>query len=178
MTRNAALYATLAAVLAPLASPTPGHAQSTQDFRWSGRVAAGQTLEIKGINGAILAEAASGPDVEVVAHKSGRRSDPTEVTIEVIPHAGGVTVCALYPSVSGQEANRCAPGSEGRMNTQNNDVQVEFSVRVPAGVRLTARSVGFQHQRDAKPGLGAGRSPAQRVARDGPRGKRTDPGDG
>lgn len=112
-----------------------------QDFEWSGRIAPGKSIEIKGVNGGITAEASTGSQVEVVATKSARRSDPDGVTIEVIEHSGGVTICALYPAPRGEGPNQCGPGEKGRMRTRNNDVQVEYTVRVPAGVRFIGRTV-------------------------------------
>lgn len=112
-----------------------------EEFRWSGAVDRGDVLEIKGINGAISATPASGAEVEVVAVKSGRRSDPAEVRIEVVEHAGGVTLCAVYPVGSRDEANECAPGEGGRLNSRRNDVSVAWEVRVPRGVLFTGRTV-------------------------------------
>lgn len=112
-----------------------------EEFRWSGRVDRGDVLEIKGINGGVSATPASGDQVEVVAVKSGRRSDPADVRIEVVEHAGGVTLCALYPARSGDAENECRPGDGGRMNARRNDVKVEWEVRVPRGVLFTGRTV-------------------------------------
>jgi DUF4097 and DUF4098 domain-containing protein YvlB len=78
--------------------------------------------------------------VEVVAIKSGRRSDPRSVNVQVVPHGEGVTICAVYPNVD-DEPNECAPGERGRMNTRDNDVKVEFTVKVPAGSNLVAKTV-------------------------------------
>ena len=120
----------------------PGVAAAQGDaFTWSGRVASGGTVEIKGVNGDISAEAASGNEIEVRATKRARRSDPAEVEIAVVEHAGGVTICAVYPTPRGSRENECAPGDGGRMSTNNNDVSVDFVVRVPAGVRLAASTV-------------------------------------
>jgi DUF4097 and DUF4098 domain-containing protein YvlB len=113
----------------------------TSEFRWQGRVAAGQTLEIKGVNGSIQATGSSGDQVEVVATRRGRRSDPASVQIKTFEHEGGITVCALYPSTDSARPNECLAGDKGRMNSKNNDVTVEFVVKVPAGVRLAARTV-------------------------------------
>jgi hypothetical protein len=110
------------------------------DFKWSGQLAAGQTLEIKGVNGPIHAEPSGSGQVEIVAVKTGRRSDPRGVSIAVVPSADGVTVCAVYPNVD-DERNECAPGRRGRMNTRNNDVKVEFTVRVPSGANFVGRTV-------------------------------------
>jgi hypothetical protein len=106
---------------------------------WRGRLAAGQTLEIKGVNGSI--EASGGAQGEVRVAKRGRHSDPAGVEIKVIEHAGGLTVCALYPAPEGLEPNECVPGRGGRMNTRDNDVDVHFVVSVPPGVRFVARTV-------------------------------------
>lgn len=123
-----------------LAAPGVAAAQD-DDFTWRGRVASGGTIEIKGINGDISAEAASGDEIEVRATKRARRSDPAEVEIAVVEHAGGVTICAVYPTPRGNRENECAPGDGGRMSTNNNDVTVDFVVRVPAGARLAASTV-------------------------------------
>lgn len=116
-------------------------AEPQNDFRWRGRLAAGRVVEIKGVNGGIDAEPSAGGEVEVVAEKSARRSDANSVRVEVVEHAEGVTICAVYPSKDSDKPNVCAPGGGGRMSVQNNDTQVSFKVRVPAGVRFTGRTV-------------------------------------
>ncbi len=116
------------------------------EFRWKGRIAAGKAIEIKGINGAIRAETAAADEAEVVATKTGRRSDPKTVEIKVVEHADGVTLCAVYPSPDAGKPNECAPGKGGRMNNRDNDVQVDFAVRVPAGVRFLGRTVNGKIQ--------------------------------
>ncbi len=93
------------------------------------------------MNGSIQATGSSGDQVEVVATRRGRRSDPESVQIKTFEHEGGITVCALYPSTDAARPNECLAGDKGRMNSKNNDVNVEFVVKVPAGVRLAARTV-------------------------------------
>jgi len=115
--------------------------QKTDDFAWRGSVAAGKTIELVGVNGSIDASGTSGSEVQVTATKEGRKSDPREVEIRVVEHAGGVTICAVYPSSRRGEENDCQPGGRGRSNTRNNDVEVEWTVRVPQGVRLVGRTV-------------------------------------
>jgi hypothetical protein len=115
---------------------------SSQDnFHWQGQVAQGSAIEIKGVNGNVRAEAASGDQVEVVATKSARRSDPSSVRVQVVEHGGGVTICAVYPSIDARRQNTCEPGKAGNMNVNNNDVQVDFVVRVPRGVRFQGHTV-------------------------------------
>lgn len=108
------------------------------DFNWSGRLKPGQTVEIKGVNGGIRADRSSG-DIQVTARKSAWRSDVNSVKVEVVPSPDGVTICAVYPGDG--HPNECRPGEGGRMSTRDNDVKVEFTVRLPKGVRLVAKTV-------------------------------------
>ncbi len=110
------------------------------DFQWSGQLQPGQTLEIKGVNGGIRADYAAGQQVQVTARKSATRSDISSVRIETVPGGSGMTICTVYPSDGGRP-NECKHGSEGHMNTRNNDVRVEYTVHLPRGVRLVAKTV-------------------------------------
>lgn len=131
MMRQTMVMAALAVVAQPAAA---------QDFRWSGAIAAGKTLEVRGVNGEVRAVGAKGTTAQVTAVKKGRKSDPDEVKIEVVEHAGGVTICAVYPSKKSDRPNECKPGG-GRNNTEDNDVSVAFEVQVPAGVRFEGVTV-------------------------------------
>ncbi len=137
-------------LLLVVGGPRPAAAQG--DFKWSGAVPAGKIIEIKGVNGSIRAEPASGDQVEVVAAKHARKSDPSSVQVEVLQHDGGVTVCAVYPTPAPRQSrskrsssdngpNVCRPGDEGRMNTRENDVEVDFTVRVPRRVLFVGRTI-------------------------------------
>jgi hypothetical protein len=111
------------------------------EFRWEGKLAAGKTLEIKGINGRVKAISASGDQIELVAVKRGRRQDPEKVEVKVVEHGTGITICAVYPSGDPAQPNECKPGSEGRMRVRNNDVNVDFALKLPAGIHFVGRSV-------------------------------------
>ena len=115
-------------------SPTsPG--DGLQDLDWSAGMQSGQTLEIRGVIGSILAQLAPDGTARVTADKNGGSSPESSVTFEVVTHAGGVTICAMYPDVSGEPSNECVPGG-GQMSVRDNDVVVTFDVQVPEGVRL------------------------------------------
>ncbi|MEO8200725.1 MAG: DUF4097 family beta strand repeat-containing protein [Gemmatimonadota bacterium] len=115
---------------------------SMDDFSWHRKMAPGQTLEIKGVNGSITAVPADGDEAEVTATKRARRSDPDDVEIKVIETSDGVTICAVYPTPArSRQENECARGHDGHMNTENNDVTVTFTVKVPRGVRYEPRTV-------------------------------------
>ena len=114
--------------------------EGNEDWKYSFDIPAGKTIEIKGINGDIHARRTLDKKVEVRAWKHAKHSDPGEVKIESFEHAGGVTVCAVYPS-PGRDENTCEPGEGGHSHTRNNDVVVEFEVLVPAGVGFAGRTV-------------------------------------
>ena len=132
-----ALAGVLMIANAAAASKSAAEKGAGDTFEWSKAIPVGKEIEIKGVNGGITASRATGKEVEVHATKHAKRSDPADVTIEVIEHEDGVTICAKYPGAG----NVCAPGDKGSSHTHNNDVEVDFEVRVPAGVRLVAHTV-------------------------------------
>jgi hypothetical protein len=120
------------------ALPLPSFAA---DWSWKEKVAAGGVVEIRNVNGAISAEAGSGPDVEVTVAKKARRGNPDDLKIEVVRHGKGVTICAVYPTPEGSSPNTCEPGG-GRMNVPNGfEVTAAFTVKLPAGLRFEGRTV-------------------------------------
>jgi hypothetical protein len=130
----------IAALLAGCGDNDPmGPARTAEEFDWTGAVAQGERIEINNISGDVRASFTSGSEVVVHAIRTGRKSDPASVTIEVVRHAEGVTICAVYPDVPGREPNECLPGLQGNMSTRDNDVNVEFTLSIPAGVEFVGR---------------------------------------
>lgn len=139
-------------------------AQQANPFVWSGALSAGQTLEIKGVNGSVRAEPAAGAQAEVTAVKRGRRSDPASVSVKVaINPSGGVTFCTTYPSTPGGQQNDCRSGERGGTNVHDNDVTVDYTVKVPPGVRFVARTVNGSVTARALQGDAEGRTVNGRV---------------
>lgn len=122
-------------VLASVVTALHG-AVGTDTFHWSGRVPVGQSLEIRGLNGSIHAEPAPGDQVDVVAYRNGRQIDPAEIQVRVVEHDGGVTICAVSSSASGS-ASECS----AEAGAAQGDASVDFTVRVPKGIRFVARTV-------------------------------------
>jgi hypothetical protein len=137
------------AILLTCAVPLVAAGEDT--FEWQGSVGTGQTVEIKGVNGDVVAGPAPGGQVEVRAVKRGRRDDPADVRIEVVEHDDGVTLCAVYPDDRGK-SNVCKPGGGGRLGANDNDVVVDFTVSVPAGVDLVGRTVNGGVEADSMDG--------------------------
>jgi hypothetical protein len=133
-----------------------------QDFNWHGLVAAGKAVEIKGLHGDISAEPSSGNEVEVTASKRSDQSDANAVSIKVIEHEGGVTICAIYPTSDPNVFTPCRP-SRGTVKTdtedyaesvevQKSDVRVNFRIKVPAGVDFIARTINGEINADSMAG--------------------------
>jgi len=91
------------------AKPTPPQ----KEFRWQGRLAPNQAIEIQNLKGNVRAEPASGDQVEVIAVKDGL-DDPAKLTIQVNEHEGGVTLCAIYPNQDPNRPYRCLPNKIGK----------------------------------------------------------------
>jgi hypothetical protein len=131
-----------------------------EDVRWHGWTPAGQTVEINNIYGDVRAETTLGDEIEVIALKSGH-GDPADVSIEVIEHKGGVTICAVYPNAHAGHPFECRPShgggfrqaavsdSEVHIRWDNggggdvllNDLRVDFLVRLPRRLRFIGRTV-------------------------------------
>jgi hypothetical protein len=128
-------------------SPNDPPIRHGESFYWRGMIDPGGRLEIKGINGAIRAVAAAGDEVEVEGIKTGRHYPPSDVSIQVVEHANGVTICARYPDTSGG-LSPCTPGDELHVNLRTSDVKVEFTVSLPEDVILVARTVNGELRGD------------------------------
>jgi len=148
----------LAAALLIGAAPLPhlaAPAAAQQDFHWSGRLGRGEQISVKGIIGDIRAEAASGDQVTVTAVRRGRNA--SRVRIETVRRSDGVVICALYPDDHeddgwamrrdrdddddgdrGEPRDAC---NRGNHHVGRNAAEVDFTVRVPAGVRVSLATV-------------------------------------
>lgn len=78
---------------------------------WTAQLAAGQTIEIKNINGSIHAEPADGENVEIIALQKG------DAQVSIVQSEGGVLV------------------------RNGDNAQVDFLVRVPRHIRFIARTI-------------------------------------
>jgi hypothetical protein len=119
----------------------PASVRAADDFYWSGTIARGKTVEIRNINGPVIAEPSRNGTLEVTAIRRAKKSDPESVRIEAHQEADRVTFCALYPTKAGSPPNTCDERGKMHSHSENNDVWVEFRVQVPAGVRLEAHTV-------------------------------------
>lgn len=125
----------VAGVVAVMAVGAQGLA-AQDTFQWRQDMRAGQVLEVKGIVGSIRAELASGSRAEVVATKDGRERDFDEVEVRVVEGRNGYTICAIYnaSTARGDGCDNVHNDRRGRDRRRSLDVDVDYVVRVPAGV--------------------------------------------
>ncbi len=135
-----------AAQLLPLASAAPLLAQERDagnPFRWSGDVEPGRWIYVRNVNGPVRVEPGTGSTAEISAVKRWRRGDPKDVKIIVTRSGAGngdVVVCALWnENATCDESGYRSHSSWWRQN--HNDTSVEFTIRLPAGVKVNASTV-------------------------------------
>lgn len=132
---------TAAGVVALAAAALSAPTAQAQDFEWRSGLDRGDAVEVHGVNGRIDAVAATGRQVVVTARmREGDEGRVEDVEIDVVEHAGGVVICALYPTRPGKRENRCAPG-DTRLSNHENNTRVDFRIEVPAGIDLVAGTV-------------------------------------
>ncbi len=131
-----------------VASIAGAQRRSSEDFKWEGTIPAGRHLYVRNLNGSISVQRATGDKAEVTGVKRWRRGDPADVKIEatkVGSNSQDVLVCAVWT-----ERTRCDEDGYDVRNDNDrwrgdrdnrNDVSVEFTVRLPAGVRLVTSTI-------------------------------------
>jgi DUF4097 and DUF4098 domain-containing protein YvlB len=128
-------------VPALLLGATALEAQKKEEaFDWKGAIAAGRTLAIRDVNGNIRVTQASGGEAVVHAVKRARKGDVSSVQVKVEQDADGITICALWTTDA--SATCSSKSKHGHDDSDDGDeVNVDFTVQVPAGVRFEGSTV-------------------------------------
>jgi len=132
----------MALVLASPGSVSTLAAQKNADtsaFTWSATLPGGSWIRVKNLNGSVDVVPASGNKVEVVAEKRWDRGDPRDVRFEILKDGENVTICALWDN--DREESSCDADSYRHEGNNRGDVEVYFTVRLPAGVKVAATTV-------------------------------------
>ena len=126
-------------------SESSSSSRSDDTFHWTGEVSSGRWVYVRNVNGLVRVERGTSDKVEITGIKHWRRGNPEDVKISVRQVGSGrgdVILCALW-----SDRDSCdEDGYHGRSwdfwnRNNNNDVSVEFTIRVPSGVRLDASTV-------------------------------------
>lgn len=134
------------AMAAALCAPTVAHAQQRTEraaFTWEGRIREGRWIMIRNMNGTVEVTRGTSDRVEVTASRHTRRGDPDHVRFEVKKFGTNeedVLVCALWGENSSCDERSYRSRNDNRGRRNPHDVMVEFTVRVPKGVKVAAFS--------------------------------------
>lgn len=135
-----AVFATASAGVAPALD---AQSRTERDaFTWAGKIPEGRWINVRNVNGTIEVDRGTSDKVEVTATRHTRRGDPEYVRFEVKKYGSNdqdVLVCALWGETS--DCDELSYRSRGDRGRNNNEVWVEFKVRVPRGVKIAAHSV-------------------------------------
>ncbi len=111
-------------------------------FSVSETVAGGDWIRIASPNGFVRVTQGTGDRVEIRADKVVRRGSVEDVGFVVRRGSGGVTVCAVF-----EDEDECDSDGSYRSHdhhsrhwSDDHQIRVNFTVRIPAGVRVKARS--------------------------------------
>lgn len=140
--RSSSLYLLVCFIaIAPIAS-AQGRIER-EAFTWAGRIPEGRWINVRNLRGNVEVSRGTGDKVEVIATRRTRRGDPDYVRFEVKKYGGNdenVLICALW----GENSECNEDMYRTRMNdrrARENDVLVDFSIRLPRGVRVGAHTV-------------------------------------
>jgi hypothetical protein len=134
--RLLALSLLLAAAFAPAA---PARADRSHDLDWSGQLTPGGKLSVSGINGDIVADAAPGEQASVRAHVTSKLGDVNAVRLQVKKLANEVVICSVIPGEDVSED--CSRTHYSSDSDSDHDIRVDFTLHVPRGVNLRAKTV-------------------------------------
>ena len=146
--------ATVAALVLALAPAVLGaqDRQSERAFTLNERVPSGQWLRVRNVSGEVRVRPSTSDRVEIVGTKRWRRGDPKMVRIESRKSSdGSILVCAFWTENATCDEDGYRSRNEGRWN-RDNDVAVDFEVRLPKGVNVGAWSVNGEVNVDGATG--------------------------
>lgn len=131
-----------AAIATALAAPAAAQERST--WEWKGTLGTGRTVYLRNVNGDVRIEPGTGNAVEVRAEKRWRRGDPNDVRIEARQLGtgnGDVIICALWSERATCDESGYHGNNDRGWRGRDNDVSVQFVVKVPVSARVDATTV-------------------------------------
>lgn len=135
------------AITALIAAPAVSSAQSEQGrdketWSWDGRISSGNWFRLSSVNGPVSIEPSNDNQVHVRAQKIVTRGDVTDVAFQVVESGGDVRICALWRrDTCDEDGLHSRRNDDDEDRNDRRDVRVRFTVRVPAGVRVSAGTV-------------------------------------
>src|SRR4051812_10387331 len=134
----------VAASLMPVSTISAQQRSNDRDFSWDGRITNGRWLYVRDLNGSIRVERATGDRAEVTAVKRYRRGNPEDVRIETRRLGGDdgdVIICAFWTDNASCDEDGYRSHGDNNWRNHDNDTSVEFTIKLPPGVRLGVSTV-------------------------------------
>lgn len=125
-----------------VAAQATGVADDGTRFTWNGTVPAGAWIIVRNMNGPIAVKPAAGRTAEISAVRRpdhGGDLKMVHFTTKALPN-GGMLVCALWGDNADCDEDSYHSHNDGDHGRRNN-VEVEFTVSLPAGVNVRVGSV-------------------------------------
>ncbi len=120
---------------------TPVRTVMTSTWQWRGRVgSAAPAVEIVGVRGHVIVEAATTRDIQISATRRSKTSDPKAVDIVVTRSASGLKVVTKYPDPPSGPPDECLVYDEERGDFWHYNIAVDFRVSIPKGSAITIRT--------------------------------------
>lgn len=119
-------------------------ADTAAEFHWAGHIEATRWVRIRNLSGSIRVQRAPGADVDIRGRKSWGRGDPDKVHITLQRTGAGdgdVLVCALWDERTTCDDDSYSSHSHHRGGSRDDDVSVDFTVSLPAGLKVLASTV-------------------------------------
>ena len=116
---------------------------STSDQRFTPNLKSGDRLSVSNIDGSVTVTQGRGTSAEIVAQKVVRRGDGNLVKAVLEETSGGYRICTVYLNRSGEDRgcnDHSRNGNDGNWGN-NLDVDMNYEIRLPAGVALTVNTV-------------------------------------
>ncbi|MDQ6887424.1 MAG: DUF4097 family beta strand repeat-containing protein [Gemmatimonadota bacterium] len=113
----------------------------TETLNWSRAMPPGSELRVRGVLGQVNIEASTTGQVEIQAVKHGR-GDIRSVHVDMVAQGNDVTVCASWRRSDGcRNVDGPRNGFSIFRRSHNDKITVDFTLRVPPGVRVIAGTV-------------------------------------
>lgn len=111
-------------------------------FSLAEAVSNGDWVRIASPNGFVKVTQGTGDQVEIRADKVVRRGSIEDVGFVVRRGQGGVTVCAVFDDEEecGSDGSYQSPQRRARRWSEDHQIRINFTVRIPSGVRVRAGS--------------------------------------
>jgi DUF4097 and DUF4098 domain-containing protein YvlB len=133
------------AVISLLCAASAAAQDPRSEFRAEKTVPAGRTVSAHNVNGNVTVTTSTSGKVEIVGVKKGSSRYFDDITLDVVEHPGGLTICAIFRERDDEcdEDGLRSHSNRGRRNRDRDwdDLQIDIQLKVPKELSVSASSV-------------------------------------